>query len=181
MTLTNIADPYGQETADWGPPDHPFYKTNWQLNITFNNQPNFIPLPIAQMDLTLYIHSSSSSPSPSSSISIPPSSISTNNHYYSNHSFIYPLAYSSLPSITLNKNETKTLSSLFHIDYAAPTSNLSDPIFAQLYNACGPHLINSPPALNMSLQITFHLLHYLWSSTVDVYPTGGSGLICPTD
>lgn len=202
ITLANIADPFGQESADWGPPDHPFYKTNWQLNITLNNQPNFIPLNIVQMDLTLNMHFStnastfsnlSSSISTASSLpSIDNNSNSSNNNNinknnnnndnnYKNNPFTYSLAYTTLPSIVLNKNETKTLNALFHIDYAASTSNLSDPIFAQLYNACGPHLINSPPALNISLQVTFHLLHYLWSSTVNIFPTGGSGLICPTD
>ncbi|CAO3599929.1 unnamed protein product [Absidia cylindrospora] len=60
VTMAPMADTYGQDLADYrGPPQHPFYRTSWQLNLTMDNHPNFIPLHLIQMDLVLYIHPSS--------------------------------------------------------------------------------------------------------------------------
>ncbi|KAI8093315.1 uncharacterized protein BX664DRAFT_384764 [Halteromyces radiatus] len=200
VTMAPTADTFGQESADWGPPLHPFYRTTWQLNLTLDNHPNFIPLHLVQMDLVLFIHPSNNSAS-SNPDTIPINSTinankTTTNHItepsfmtsYTNNSIInddgqgIPFAWSTLPAMTLwTDGQPQVVRTLFHIDYVATTSNLTDPTFAQLYSACGPHLINNPPALNLSLHITFHLLHYLWLPTMTIYPSDGNGLICPTN
>ncbi|CAO3590432.1 unnamed protein product [Absidia cylindrospora] len=237
VSMAQTADTYGQELAEWGPPQNPFYRTTWQLNLTLDNHPNFIPLHITHMDLVLRLHpsslnattSSSSSPpftdilpgslntsttilssnqshtiprTPSSSSSAPPpprltaaaatsttdnvpeTSPSLNdeqNTTPNKNDTTVPFAWSTLPSMTLNTDgKNQVVNAIFHIDYVAPTSNLTDPTFAQLYK-CGPHIITDPPALNVSLHITFHILHYLWTPTMTVYPSEGNGLICPAN
>lgn len=89
-----------------------------------------------------------------------------------------PIAWSSLPDMTLEVG-ARTVTAVFRIDYAAPTR--TDPTFAHLYQACGPHLVTDPPPLNVSLQATFHILNYPTLATTTVYPTDDNGLICPVN
>jgi hypothetical protein len=137
---------------DWGPSSHPFYRSTWKLNLTLDNHHNFVPLHLLQTDLVLSIH--------------PPDLMDT------------PFAWSSLPEMTLDVG-ARTVTAVFRIDYAAPTR--TDPTFAHLYQACGPHLVTDPPPLNVSLQVTFHILNYPWLATTTVYPTDDAGLICPVN
>ncbi|KAI8335927.1 hypothetical protein BC941DRAFT_471891 [Chlamydoabsidia padenii] len=169
VTMAPMADTFGQEPADWGPPLHPFYRTTWQLNLTFDNQPNFIPLHLVQMDMVLSLRNTSNTLASSNNMT--------------NGMELVPFAWATLPDMTLKVDrQHETVNAIFHIDYVAATSNLTDPTFAQLFNACGPKNINNPPALNVSLHITFHILHYLWSPTMVVYPSEeNDGLICPSN
>jgi hypothetical protein len=174
-----MADTFGQEPADWGPPQHPFYRTTWQLNLTFDNQPNFIPLHLIQMDLVLALHPSFWN---TSSV-ISSDGRNTSTQLAATEEMEQPFAWATLPDMTLNVDgQHQTVNAIFHIDYVASTSNLTDPTFAQLYNACGPKNINNPPALNVSLHNTFHILHYLWLPTMVIYPSEeNDGLICPSN
>ncbi|ORZ12749.1 hypothetical protein BCR42DRAFT_493484 [Absidia repens] len=201
VSMAQTADTYGQELAEWGPPQNPFYRTTWQLNLTLDNHPNFIPLHITHMDLILRLHPSSlnattsSSPSPPFTEILPGSVNTSSTTLSSNQSHTIPqrpppplsssaaataaataatttatsapvtsasfddarntprnendttvsFAWSTLPSMTLNTDgKNQVVNAIFHIDYVAPTSNLTDPTFAQLYK-CGPHIITDPP------------------------------------
>lgn len=181
VTMAPMADTFGQEPADWGPPQHPFYRTTWQLNLTFDNQPNFIPLHLVQMDLVLALHPSFWNTS--SVIASDGRNTTTALATANEEEMEQPFAWATLPDMTLNVDgQHQAVNAIFHIDYVASTSNLTDPTFAQLYNACGPKNINNPPALNVSLHITFHILHYLWLPTMVVYPAEeNDGLICPSN
>ncbi|ORZ24570.1 hypothetical protein BCR42DRAFT_403201 [Absidia repens] len=232
VTMAPMADTYGQDLADyWGPPQHPFYRTSWQLNLTMDNHPNFIPLHLIRMDLVLYIHPSSwntSSSYPTSSLDTTTSTTNTTNTTNTNTSLIgnssitsdalashstkitnaslsspylnndnsnssntdqidtaIPFAWSTIPAMTLTTDgqRQQVVNAIFHIDYVASSSNLTDPTFAQFYNACGPRgpFILNPPTLNVSLHITFYLLHYIWLPTMTVYPSEGNGLLCPVN
>ncbi|KAI8338429.1 hypothetical protein BC941DRAFT_422897 [Chlamydoabsidia padenii] len=184
VTMASTANTVGQD-LDWGPPSHPFYRSTWQLNLTLDNRPNFIPLHLLQMDLVLFIHPStwnSSLPSLDAFNSTTTVTNAPNNNNSDDRmmDIATPFAWSTLPGMTLNTTP-QTVNAIFHIDYVAPTSNMTDSTFAQLYQACGPHLITDPPPLNVSLQITFHLLHYLWLPAITVYPIDDDGLICPVN
>ncbi|KAI8059443.1 hypothetical protein BC940DRAFT_371879 [Gongronella butleri] len=153
VTMASMVDTYGLETPDWGPPQTPYYRTTWQLNVTMDNRPNFVPLHIRQMDLTLNLLNNSTYSS------LPPTAFAT----------------STIPDLTLH--DKQEIYAIFPIN--ATNASLPDLAFVQLYNACGPHIVNNPPALNVSLAITFHFWYFIWLPTLTVYPTDAQGLICP--
>ncbi|ORX49123.1 hypothetical protein DM01DRAFT_310216 [Hesseltinella vesiculosa] len=155
VAMASTADTFGLDAPDWGPPQSPFYHTTWQLNLTLDNRPNFIPLHLRQVDLVL------------------------NMLNYNSDLTIIPFASTSLSDLTLVAKQD--FNAVFAVNYTAVSSNLTDPTFAQFYNACGPHMVNNPPALNVSLDITFHFWHFIWLPTLTVHPPDDTGLICPSN
>ncbi|KAG0166217.1 hypothetical protein DFQ30_007449 [Apophysomyces sp. BC1015] len=87
-------------------------------------------------------------------------------------------AWSKAGPLTLAPQTITPLRLVFDVNY--DTSTLTDTTFQNLYHACGPQKMGTPPALNVVLHVAFHIFGIPWTPTVTVTPPTG-GFLCPAN
>ncbi|KAI8140257.1 hypothetical protein BJV82DRAFT_671688 [Fennellomyces sp. T-0311] len=137
------------EPADWGPDSQPFLKATWLVNVTFDNTRNWIPTHINRMELYLV------------------------DVLHEDQQF----GMATMESVFLSPRTTTLMRILFHINYDAPSVN--DPTFRNLYNACGPKKVGTPPDLAVKIQGALHVRGVAWTQHVSATPSTGK-FLCPT-
>ncbi|KAI9494253.1 hypothetical protein BDB00DRAFT_819425 [Zychaea mexicana] len=80
-------------------------------------------------------------------------------------------------TLTLAPRKSTLLQLVFHISYDAASVN--DPTFQNLYNACGPKKLGTPPDLAVAIQGQLHIRGLAWSQHVTTTPSTGK-FLCPT-
>ncbi|KAI9469669.1 MAG: hypothetical protein EXX96DRAFT_587034 [Benjaminiella poitrasii] len=144
----------GQRTplppADAPIPSRPSLQATWQVNVTLDNRDNWIPIHVNQLDFVMV-----------------------------DSLTLAKFAWASTTSgLDLMPGVISPLSLTFNVNYQA--ADRTDPTFQNLYNACGPQVDGKTqrPALNVLLQVYFHIFGVMWTPVVTATPYTG-GILCP--
>ncbi|CDH53763.1 predicted protein [Lichtheimia corymbifera JMRC:FSU:9682] len=142
-----------EDATDWGPDQqHPWLRTSWLVNVTLNNQDNFIPTRVNRLDVVL-----------------------------ADGDTKQPFARSYATDLVLSPRTDTQLTMLFDVEYETPSlkdptfEHLYNACGPQKIS------VSAPPALNITLQAVFTLPGIAWKPTVIQDSALDDGFQCPNN